>query len=72
MERPTVGGVLAQLPRYGEVFFDDTNAYSAKGLTCPIGLGTPMSMLADDGVTVISAPTFEADTDAFKTAYTGP
>jgi hypothetical protein len=71
VERPTVNNVLAQLPRYGEVFFDDTNAYSANGLTCPIGLGTSISMVADDGVTVISAPTFEADTDAFKVAYAG-
>jgi hypothetical protein len=72
VERPTVGGVLAELPRYGEVFFDDTTAYTAKGLTCAIGLGTAISMVADDGTTVISAPTFEADTDAFKVAYTGP
>ena len=72
VERPGVGGGLAELPRYGEVFFDDTNAYSANGLTCPIGLGTAISMVADDGVTVISAPTFEADTDAFKVSYTGP
>lgn len=72
VERPGVGGGLAELPRYGEVFFDDTSAYSAKGHTWAIGLGTPMSMLADDGVTVISSPTFEADTDAFKVSYTGP
>jgi hypothetical protein len=29
-------------------------------------------MVADDGSTVISAPTFEADTDAIKVSYTGP
>ena len=72
VERPGIGGVLAELPRYGEVFFDDTTAYSANGLSCPIGLGTPISMLADDGATIISTPTFEADTDAFKVSYAGP
>jgi hypothetical protein len=72
VERPTVGGSLAELPRYGDVFFDDTTAYSARGHAFDIGLGTPISMVADDGVTVISAPTFEADTDSFKCSYTGP
>jgi Peptidase A4 family len=72
VERPGVNGQLAELPRYGEVFFDDTTAYSANGVAYPIGLGTPISMVADDGVTVISAPTFEADTDAIKVSYTGP
>ncbi|WP_125609955.1 G1 family glutamic endopeptidase [Specibacter cremeus] len=72
VERPGVNGALAELPRYGEVFFDDTTAYSANGGTFPIGLGTPISMVADDGTTVISAPTFEADTDSFKVSYTGP
>ena len=72
VERPGINGSLAELPRYGEVFFDDTTAYSKNGGTFPIGLGTPISMLADDGTTVISTPTFEADTDAFKVSYTGP
>jgi hypothetical protein len=72
VERPGVNGALAELPRYGEVFFDDTVAYSAKGGSFPIGLGTPISMVADDGTTVISAPTFEADTDSIKVSYTGP
>jgi hypothetical protein len=72
VERPSVGGSLAELPRYGEVFFDDTTAYTANGLACPIGLGTAISMVADDGTTVISAPSFEADTDSIKVAYTGP
>jgi len=71
VERPGIGGQLAELPRYGEVFFDDTTAYSQKGLACPIGLGTGISMVADDLVTVISTPTFEADTDAFKVSYSG-
>ena len=71
MERPGVGGALAELPRYGEVFFDDTTAYSAKGLSCPIGLGSSISMVADDGVTVISTPSFESDTDALKVSYSG-
>jgi hypothetical protein len=71
VERPGVGGGLAQLPRYGEVFFDDTTAYSAKGLSCDIGIGTPISMVADDGVTVISSPTFEGDQDAMKVSFTG-
>jgi hypothetical protein len=72
VERPTVNGNLAELPRYGEVFFDDTTAFSAQGMEYKIGLGTAVSMVADDGVTVISAPTFEADTDAFKVSYVGP
>jgi len=72
VERPSVFGVMAELPRYGEVFFDDTTAYSEKEIAYNIGLGTPWSMVADDGVTVISAPTFEADTDAFKVSYLGP
>lgn len=72
VERPGVNGQLAELPRYGEVFFDDTTAYSANGVAYPIGVGTPMSMVADDGVTVISAPTFEGDSDAIKVSYTGP
>jgi len=72
VERPGVNGQLAELPRYGEVFFDDTTANSASGVSYPIGLGSAISMVADDGSTVISAPTFEADTDAFKVSYTGP
>jgi hypothetical protein len=72
VERPGVNGRLAELPRYGEVFFDDTTAVSASGVSYPIGLGMAISMVADDGVTVISAPTFEADTDAIKVSYTGP
>ncbi|MGH3854368.1 MAG: G1 family glutamic endopeptidase [Pseudonocardiaceae bacterium] len=72
VERPSVGGQLAELPRYGEVFFDDVTAYTANGLSCPIGIGTPISMVADDNSTVISTPTFEADTDSIKVAYTGP
>ena len=72
VERPGVNGQLAELPRYGEVFFDDTTANSANGISYPIGVGTPISMVADDGVTVISAPTFEGDTDSIKVSYTGP
>jgi hypothetical protein len=71
VERPTVGGVLAQLPRYGEVFFDETTAYTANGLSCPIGLGTAISMVADDGSTVISTPIFEADTEDLEVSYSG-
>ena len=72
VERPGIDGALAELPRYGEVFFDDTTAYSANGLSCPIGIGTPMYMVADDGTTLISSPTFEADTDSIKVSYVGP
>ncbi len=72
VERPEINGVLAELPRYGEVFFDDTGAHSTRGTFYEIGQGTPISMLADDGKTVISAPTFETDTDSFKVSYTGP
>ena len=70
VERPGIPSVV--LPRYGEVFFDDTTAWTANGLGFDIGLGTAMFMLADDGVTTISTPTFEGDTDSFKVAYTGP
>jgi len=72
VERPEINGVQAQLPRYGEVFFDDVVAYTANGLSCPIGLGTPISMVADDCTTVISVPQVEADTDETRLSYTGP
>ena len=72
VERPGINGSLAELPRYGEVFFDDVTAYSNLENGYPIGLGTPISMLADDGVTVISTPVFEADTDSIKVSYVGP
>jgi hypothetical protein len=70
VERPGIPSVV--LPRYGEVFFDDTTAWSANGTGFDIGDGTAMFMLADDGVTTISTPTFEGDRDSFKVAYTGP
>jgi hypothetical protein len=72
VERPEVNGAQATLPRYGEVFFDDVAAYTANGLNCPIGLGTPISMVANDGTTVISAPEVESNTDSARLSYTGP
>ena len=54
------------------MFFDGTVAYSASDTAHPIGAGTPISMVADDDTTVISSPAFDADSDAFKIAYTGP
>ena len=72
MERPGVGGALAELPRYGLIEFNDVVAYSQKS-SGPIAAGTPLSMVADDGVTVISAPDPESgDPDSFVTGYTGP
>lgn len=75
MERPTIGvppkDVLQQLPRYGESFFDETFAYTKSGVGFGVGIGTPISMLADDGVTIISSPEF-VDSDAIRIHYTGP
>ncbi len=72
VERPEINGQLAELPRYGEVFFDNTTATSANGVAYPIAAGTAMSMVADDGVTVISTPTFEGNPNGVKVSYTGP
>lgn len=70
LERPQVNGVLAQLPRYGIIEFNDVVAYS-KNASWPIAAGTPLSMV--NGPNVISAPDPEAgDPDSFVTAYTGP
>ena len=72
MERPSVGGTLATLPRYGLIEFNDVTAYSKKS-SWPIAAGTPLSMVGDDGVTVISTPDPESgDADSFVTSYTGP
>lgn len=71
VERPGVGGGLAELPRYGEVYFDEVTAYTAGGNHFDIGLGTPISMVADDGITVISTPTFEGNSDMINCTYTG-
>lgn len=65
VEAPTVNGQQAQLPLYGEVFFDDTVAHSDKN-AYDIGVGTPISMVAADGTTVLSAATLEANTDSIK------
>jgi len=71
VERPGVNGALAELPRYGENFFDDTTAYAKSGASYDIGTGTPISMVADDGVTIISTPEI-VDSDAVRMYYTGP
>jgi hypothetical protein len=72
LERPSVGGNLATLPRYGLIEFNDVVAYSQKS-SWPIAAGTPLSMVANNGVTVISAPDPESgDADSFVTSYTGP
>ncbi len=71
LERPGVGGGLAQLPRYGENFFDAATAYTKSGAAYDLGTGTPISMTADDGVTVISTPEI-VDSDAVRMYYTGP
>ena len=71
LERPGVGGGLAELPRYGENFFDAVTAYTKSGASYDVGTGTPISMVADDGVTVISTPEI-VDTDAIRMSYTGP
>ena len=69
-ERPRVNGALAQLPRYGENFFDAVTANTRSGTTYSIGSGTTLSMTADDGVTLISTPEI-VDDDAVRCAYTG-
>jgi hypothetical protein len=71
VERPGVGGGLAELPRYGEVYFDETTAYSATSVPFDIATGTPISMVADDGMTVISQPIFDYDSDMISCQYTG-
>jgi hypothetical protein len=69
IERPTVGGSLATLPRYGLIEFNDVTAYSQKG-SWPIGAGTPLSMV--DGSNPISVPDPESgDPDSFVISYTG-
>ncbi len=72
VERPGLGfyGILAQLPRYGENFFDETTAYTKSGASFDIGAGTTISMLADDGITIISTPEV-VDTDAIRLFYSG-
>jgi hypothetical protein len=72
IERPSINNKLAQLPRYGEVYFDEVTAYLKGGVHFDIGTGTPLSMVADDGITVISTPTFEGNSDMLSCAYTGP
>ena len=71
VERPGVNGALAELPRYGENFFDAALAVTKSGNVYDLGTGTPISMLADDGVTVISTPEI-VDADAIRMYYTGP
>jgi hypothetical protein len=70
LERPGVGGVLAELPRYGDNFFDTTTAYTQSTVAYDIGTGTGISMLADDGTTIISSPE-TVDSDAIRMHYTG-
>lgn len=69
-ERPGVNGELAQLPRYGECFFNNVTAHTKSGASFGIGTGTPVSMVADDGSTVISTPNV-LDGDSIRCAYTG-
>jgi len=64
--------MLAELPRYGEIFFDDFTAYTANGNHFDIDSGTSISMVANNGVTVISDPTLEGSGDMASCAYTGP
>jgi len=73
VERPGLGfwGVLAQLPRFGEAFFDAASARTKSGAIVNLGTGTTVSMVADDGVTVISTPEI-VDADAIRLYYTGP
>ena len=70
LERPTVGGSLAALPRYGLIEFNDVTAYSQQG-SWPIAAGTPVSMV--DGANVVSVPDPESgDADSVVVSYTGP
>jgi hypothetical protein len=71
LERPGVGGRLAQLPRYGSNFFDEATAYTKSGAAFELGTGATLSMVADDGKTVISKPEI-VDSDAVRMEYTGP
>jgi hypothetical protein len=67
-----VGGGLSQLPRYGEVYFDATTAYTANGKHFNICSGTPISMVDDSRTRVISEPTFEGNPDMINCTYVGP
>ena len=69
-ERPGVGGSLAELPRYGENFFNNVTAHTKSGKSYGIGAGTLLSMTADDGTTVISTPSV-LDGDSIRCLYTG-
>lgn len=72
VERPSVGGTLAELPRYGFVDFNDVAAYS-KQATWPMATGTPISMVNDAGTATISQPDLEpGDANAFVCYYSGP
>ncbi len=73
VERPSVDGALATLPRYGICELNDVVAYSQNFNAYPIATGVPLSMVANDGATVISTPDPEqGDTDSFVCTYTGP
>jgi hypothetical protein len=73
VERPSVGGGLATLPRYGICELNDVTAYSKNGVAYPIATGLALSMVGNDATTVISTPDPEqGDADSFACEYTGP
>ncbi len=71
LERPGVGGKLAELPRYGENLFNSVSAHTKSAASYTIGNATLISMLADNGTTIISTPS-TLDSDSIRMQYTGP
>ncbi len=69
-ERPGVNGELAQLPRFGECFFNNVTAQTRSDASDGIGSGTLVPMVADDATTVISTPNV-LDRDSIRCACTG-
>ncbi len=68
VEAPTVGGSLAKLARYGEVYFDNANSETSASALVKGGTGNSISMVA--GGKTISTPTIETQT-LIKCLYTG-
>jgi hypothetical protein len=72
LERPTLNGNLAQLPRYGFIYFNDVVTVTRKGQVFPMGIANDLIMVNDAG-TQISQPELESgDADSFVCNYTGP
>jgi len=70
VERRTVLGILLDLPRFGEVLFDEVMAGTTNEVNYDLGNGTPITMINADGTPVAKAEI--VDSDAIRVYYTGP